>query len=482
MAEYSIRLDTVHLLSTANPYPYWDQLVVAISVDRIGTVDGERRVIESVGYRVGYVGDIEQGGARALNTVQPQGGSGWEIEIPEPAPGEEMQLSVVIHNVRGLPEQEIFRLLGKFAIFGGEITADELIHFTSKALEVVKVISLGIAGFLLEHLVEELFPDPPKCMGLVMKESMSCSPVILAERTYTKHSGFVGDGNRYFNEVQEWLVGDIEASPQNNCGRPSARVQYTIRETTQLSFGSAVNFNYSYTELDALHINDIYGSWVDINSASVPLPRVMVTINRSNIPLKDSVDVSVIERLIGQGNSVTTIADHLYSDLHLEWMLRLLPGEDIFGTLQRIILPKKKRGVSLASAAKAVEMSSIPDDQAKEDSEKIAPSKSPHLADESTANVSDLADLQNVPLAFHNVSLLSEIRHLGLHLYPIELLMRNTACLPLPNGSILSFWAVFIKVNGKQTATRGIAVRYSRGDSLIATRTDCWLMPWALVK
>jgi hypothetical protein len=55
MTWYSLRLDTVHLLSTANPYPYWDQLGITMSVDRIATVDGVRKVIGSAGSRVAYI-------------------------------------------------------------------------------------------------------------------------------------------------------------------------------------------------------------------------------------------------------------------------------------------------------------------------------------------------------------------------------------------------------------------------------------------
>jgi hypothetical protein len=92
---------------------------------------------------------------KSLNAVEPTGGAGWEIDIPEPEPGEELQLAVTIRNMRGLSEQEIARLLGKISVLGAEITAVELIHTVGTAANIAKVASLGVAGFLLSHLTVE---------------------------------------------------------------------------------------------------------------------------------------------------------------------------------------------------------------------------------------------------------------------------------------------------------------------------------------
>ena len=469
MAQYSVRLDTVQLISTANPYPYWDQLIIAMSVDRIRTVNNARKVVGSAGWRTAYLGGMGRGAMKELISVKPEGGTEWEIDVPEPEPGEELRLSIGIRNVRGLSDQEITRLMGKIGVFSSEAIVGEFIETVGTAASIAKSVGLGIAGLILEHVIDELFPDPPSCTGRVMEATMSCNPVTLAGRFPHLHT----------SELQNWLGEEVEEAPGEDCGRPCARVLCTVKRRFFLSFGPVTSIKNIYAELDTLRIDDIVGTWVDEGSSASASQRVKVTISKGNIELKDSVNVIVQEKHFGQGNVVTNVVTRQYADLHLEWLGRLLPNKEVFGDLQPLsLLPSTPRLPVLVTNLDGIGLN-------EETGESQEP-KQPGLAAASSTTLLEspkVSDFHSVSVEFHNILLLSELQYRGIDDPPtIGLMLRRTACLPLPNGIILSVWAVFTMINGKAEPTSDIAIRYSRSDNLVATRTDCWLARWKLIK
>jgi hypothetical protein len=330
MYQYAVSLESIFVDAKAMNEDYLDRLLMTVNLEhhiRSTPETTERAIVAKKSGLLGYYGSGQVVNVRSLVTGD---GTPWFFEIPELDPNADLRLRVEINNVRGLEDKHVERLISQLTVLAGEITAGALIHAPSKAAELGLDIGLGIAGFGLDKLIDEIFVDPPNCAGLVYDEDIPLFREILASGVqYVKaedDSGFTEQGSAT-------LAADGR-SPGADCGHFSARVRYRLhrRQIYDVPFGKPTKKERSeYIAVDSLRANDSLGNWTDERSPAHD-KAVAVLISPHGGDGERGVDIAVREVLSDEKGRKKVVVEQKLEDSRIEWARCLRPlRESILG-------------------------------------------------------------------------------------------------------------------------------------------------------
>lgn len=478
MTTFNVRLDDVHLVSTASRRGYWDEVLLTMSVERVKQDDS--RVL--VDMRVANLGYMGYGHTRALGAVPPLNGGNWEIQVPDLEDDDtDVVLAVMLHNIRGMPDQAKERLLAKIAAWSLTSAAEEAAEVASTVGKLAKMAWFGLAGMLIDATIDELLKDKPICLGLIMLNDRSIAPDQFGRWKF--NDGGVQSAD-WISQAAGQLHGRPLPAPGPGCNVPSAEINFSVIKRTPLQFGPKMKWTKSYTELDWLKPEDITKTWLDDPFASQQRPCVIIS--KSTVPNKDSYDIQVIEKYYDpEAKATHIIQNRMFTDVMLSTMGLLVPGKEIYGVVNPLSIVKRsmafavpnfadlemaapvaKTGVAAMRATAFTHAKSVAaTDPQDDDLPPMTVERITNPAKVMEAHVVQFTSAMSDAISNNDLTVLANLR--------------ETLVFALPDGLLLSFWRAYTKLDGV-VAAEGIEMRYWRPDSFSATRTDCWMAPAAI--
>ena len=289
MPQITISLDALQILSTANPSPYWDDVVVSASLQ----VGGEMYAVAE-----GKLGTHGKGATIPLNGLTAKFGV-WPpvIDTDELGPHTNILLRVDVVNVRGLPARDVERLIAGLllATLGGAAGAF-IPKDVAKELLILIGAGKGLVGGAVGKVIDKIFTDPPSCVGEMGEFVVSFS----VNDALTKPYAWETVWQNFSSSMKRgtWKNSGTSTKPPegDGCGTPEVALFWSLIREDYVSL-PGTTFARRYVPQKAASLEAWFGQWAE----SPGLPRLQISIQRGTLTGADVVRVSILEQLGAYG-------------------------------------------------------------------------------------------------------------------------------------------------------------------------------------
>jgi hypothetical protein len=332
--------------------------------------------------------------------------------------------------------------------------------------------------------VEDIFKDPPNCVGLVYDEDVSISPDSLDRLPYNATAPT--PQGYFYSEKYSLSFPQSGLRPGTSCGTFSGRVRYeVVRSVPYPPFGSTPKVDKRYLELDSIDPKHASGSWADYPSSSSAKPNVVLWVRPTGTPWQDGFDIDIREKHYANDGRVTEILIASHTGMQLEKSSVMVPRKkNVFGEPK--FVPNPLLDLNGGGVLKF-----HPDTIALANREKLGSEVSvsgmvglkggkhspfPYPETEQAQNPRVIAEINAIQYVREISPAIPDFSGLDLSSF-----FKSTMSISLPGGVQLSFWQELLQ-EGSIVRSSGVVMRYTRWADSHSTLTDTWMAHYTPVK
>ncbi len=446
----------------------------------IGPEGYERIILASKSGDIGYCGPGQTIDIRSRTTGD---GSPWNFDVPVPEQDGDLRVRVLLNNVRNLEDKEVERLVAQLTIIGAEVAAGALVHGATKGAEIALAVFFGLTGFGLDKVVEDIFKDPPNCVGLVYDEDVSISPDSLDKLPYNATAPT--PQGYFYSEKYSLSFPQSGLRPGTSCGTFSGRVRYEVVRTVPYPpFGSTPKVDKRHLELDSIDPKQMSGSWADYPSSSSARPNVVLWIRPTGTPWQDGFDIDIREKHYADDGRVMEILVASHTGMQLEKSSVMVPRKkNVFGEPEFVpnplldlngggILKFHPETIALADRLQRRSAVSTAGSMVGFKGGGYSPVFDPEF---------EQAEQARVAAEINAIQYVRELNLPDFSGFDLASYFKTTMSISLPGGVQLSFWQELLQ-EGSVVRSSGVVMRYTRWPDSRATLTDTWMAHYTPVK